>query len=130
MPDPEAWQAFAGVGGVIIFLGGLVFALRRLGILRPAPAAPASPAPAMVEPSLDARVSELEKGISSFRACVAENYVRRDDYVISQSRIIGYLEDHGAILARLEERTSGLGRHLEETHEAGAILTRLEERTR
>jgi len=102
MPDAQGWEAFASVGGVIIFLGGLVFALRRLGVIR---APSATPAPAPQGKTLEARVTELEKGLSGFRACIAENYVRRDEFVTNQSRIIGHLEVHGAILTRLEERT-------------------------
>ena len=33
MPSVESWQAFAGVGGVIIFLGSVVFGLQRLGFI-------------------------------------------------------------------------------------------------
>ena len=51
MPSLEAWEAFAGVGGVIIFLGSVVFGLQRLGFIGqkkpvPAPAPAVPPAPA------------------------------------------------------------------------------------
>lgn len=60
MPGPEDWQAFAGVVAVLIFLGGGVFALRRLGIL----GSPAPPAKADDDrvAALEARVAELEQG--------------------------------------------------------------------
>ena len=108
MPEAEAWQSFAGVGGVIIFLGGLVFALRRLGIIRSPAAAAPSPAPAgncgSVEQSLTDRVHKLERELDAFKLHVAENYVRRDDYITAESRVIGMLEKHSAMLARLDER--------------------------
>ena len=49
MPSADAWQAFAGLGAVIMFLGGVYFGLQRLGLIgpkkpAPAPAAPAAPA--------------------------------------------------------------------------------------
>ncbi len=127
MPTPDAWQAFAGVGGVIIFLGGLVFALRRLGIIPPARpvAPPPAPAPAQAEsrltdydiaalrahlaegPVLAHKVADLERELAALRLHLAENFVRRDDYITNQSRVIGMLENHGAMLARLEERIGG-----------------------
>ena len=106
MPDAEAWQSFAGVLGVVIFLGAGVIALRRLGFLggRPAASAPApAPAPEVDKP-LQGRVAELESEIAKLRLCMAENYVRRDDYITNQSRMIGLLESHSVMLGRLEER--------------------------
>ena len=47
---------------------------------------------------------EIDAKIADIRLCMAENYVRRDDHVTTNSRIIGLLEDHGVALARLEER--------------------------
>lgn len=124
MPTPEAWQAFAGVAGVVIFLGGLVFALRRLGIVPPARAAAPAPAPAephlteydltalrahLAEgPQLAEKVVSLERDLAGLRLHIAESFVRRDDYVTNQSRVIGMLEGHGAMLARLEERIGAM----------------------
>lgn len=126
MPSSEAWQAFAGVGGVIIFLGGLAFALRRLGIVPPAKAAAPTPAPAPAPsgltdfditalrahlaegPHLNEKVAALERELATMRLHLAENFVRRDDYVTNQSRVIGMLEGHGAMLARLEERIGAM----------------------
>ena len=104
MPDAEAWQSFAGVLGVVIFLGAGVMGLRRLGFLggRPAASAPA-PAPE-ADTALQARVAALESEIARLRLCMAENYVRRDDYITNQSRMIGLLESHSVMLGRLEER--------------------------
>ncbi len=107
MPGAEAWQAFGGVVTVLIFLGGGAFALKRLGIVgaRAAAAAPARGGPA--EGDLADRVVGLERGLGDLRLHVAENYVRRDDYIPNESRVIGLLETHGVMLARLEERIGG-----------------------
>ena len=45
MPSIESWEAFAGVGAVIGFLGAVVFGLQRLGFLgtKKAPAPGARP---------------------------------------------------------------------------------------
>jgi len=51
-----------------------------------------------------ARVKALEDAIAELRLCMAENYVRRDDYITNQSRVIGLLETHSVMLGRLEER--------------------------
>ena len=115
MPGVEAWQAFAGAGSIVIFLGGLVFALRRLGIIRPVPPAAPAPAPAAapasscgsVELELNQRVHKLERELDAFKLYSAETYVRRDDHIQSQARIIGLLESHSVLLARLEERIGG-----------------------
>ena len=106
MPGPEAWQSFAGVLGVVIFLGAAVMGARRLGLLgaRPAASTPA-PAPAPeADTALQGRVAALESEIANLRLCMAENYVRRDDYITNQSRMIGLLESHSVMLGRLEER--------------------------
>ena len=108
MPDAGAWESFAGIAGVIIFLGAAVVALRRLGLLgsRPAASAPATakpPTPAFDEATLG-RIKELEDSVAELRLCMAENYVRRDDYITNQSRVIGLLENHSVMLGRLEER--------------------------
>lgn len=101
MPDVEAWQAFGGVGAVLIFLGALVFALKRLGIIRaPEPA----PAPDASKRNVDGQAAKLERELADLRLHIAENYVRRDDYIRNQSQMIGLLENHGVMLARLEER--------------------------
>ena len=109
MPTGDAWQTFGSVAGVIIFLGGLVFALKRLGIIR-APGAPAaasaSAAPPKPETSaLEERVGALEKDLSTLRLRMAEHYISREDWVPMASRVIGMLEQHTALLARLDERS-------------------------
>ena len=111
MPDPAAWQAFGGVLAVLILLGAAMVALRRLGIIRqpasPPAAADGGPGCRNVKDDLTDRVHKLERELDAFRLHVAESYLRRDDYIASQSRVIGLLEAHGVMLARLEERIGG-----------------------
>ena len=76
------------------------------------PAAPA-PAPAecgSVKENLTERVHTLERELDALKLHVAENFVRRDDYITNESRVIGILEGHSEMLARLEERIEGIGK--------------------
>ena len=100
MPEMEAWQAFAGICSVIIFLGSVAFALKRLGVIRMPEAKPAEAAPDKT--AFEQKVADLEREMAALRLHLAENFVRRDDYVISESRVIGLLETHSVMLARLE----------------------------
>ena len=113
MPGPEAWQSFAGVVAVLAFLGGGVMALRRLGLLgvpaRQAPAPQDNSCSTVKEEGMD-RVHKLEREVDALRLHVAENFVRRDDYITNESRVVGMLESHSATLARLEERIGGTDR--------------------
>ena len=102
MPGVEDWQAFGGVVTVLIFLGGGAFALKRLGII--GGAAPRS-ASAVSSPVEFVSKDEVERRFSELRLYVAENYVRRDDYITNESRVIGLLEKHSVLLARLDERS-------------------------
>ena len=104
MPDQTSWQAFAGVVAVLIFLGGGATALRRLGFLGGAAAEKETPSPG----NNAQRLVGLERGLADLRLHVAENYVRRDDYVTNESRVIGLLENHSVMLARLDERIGAM----------------------
>ena len=53
-------------------------------------------------------MAALERDLAALRLHVAENFVRRDDYITSQSRVVGMLEHHGMMLARLEERIGAM----------------------
>ncbi len=97
MIEPEAWQAFGGVAAVVILLGGVAMALRRLGFLGGGQAAADGAAP----------LRQIEKDLQALRLHIAEHYVRRDDWITTQSRVIGLLEAHSIALARLEERARG-----------------------
>ena len=96
MIEPEAWQAFGGVLSVLILLGGGALALRRLGFLGAGQAADGA-----------APLRQIEKDLQALRLHIAEHYVRRDDWITTQSRVIGLLEAHSIALARLEERARG-----------------------
>ena len=102
MPGAEAWQAFGGVVAVLIFLGAGVVALRRLGIL--GGGAKAAAAANGGDKADHVSKAELEQKVADLRLHLAENYVRRDDYIRNQSQMIGLLESHSVMLARLEER--------------------------
>lgn len=104
MPDASAWESFAGVVAVLVFLGAGVVALRRMGLLGARPAASAPASTRAERKPLDQRVDEVEEELRAMRLLMAENYVRRDDYITNESRVIGLLESHSVMLARLEER--------------------------
>ncbi len=101
MPSIEAMEAAAGVGAVIIFLGAVVFALKRLGILRmPAAAPPAAPerrdevwtATRVAEADkLAARVAEIEALVPRPEA-LSRIHSRLDDMTKSVGRVEGVLE--------------------------------------
>lgn len=105
MIPPEAWQAFAGVAAVIVFLGAVVFALQRLGFIRPGAQSAAA------DNALAGRVDALERELMHLRLHLAEHYISREDWVPTASRVLGMLEEHTELLARLDERT----RHNKET---------------
>jgi len=111
-PDANAWEAAAGVGvgGVVIFISTVAFALRRLGIgTRMAPSTPPAPASQDVEQVRES-VARLERELSDHRLTLAEHYLRRDDWVPTTSRVLGLLEQHSVALARLEERSLSIRR--------------------
>ena len=113
MPDASAWDTAAGVGGVIIFISTVAYALRRLGIgARPASAAPAAPARDALA-DLKETVARLERELADNRLTLAEHYLRRDDWVPTTSRVLGLLEQHSVALARLEERSLSRRPHAE-----------------
>lgn len=56
-----------------------------------------------------ARVDGLGRDLAALRLHVAEHYISRDDWVPTTSRVIGMLEDHTRMLARLDERTRARG---------------------
>ena len=54
---------------------------------------------------LAGRVDGLERELSGLRLHVAEHYISREDWVPTASRVLGVLEEHTALLARLDERS-------------------------
>ena len=107
MIEPAAWQAFGGVAAVVILLGALALALQRLGVI--GAGGPAAQARAGGDDG-PARIVALERDLAGLRLHVAEHYARRDDWVQMTSRVIGMLEDHSVMLARLDERFSAAER--------------------
>ena len=105
MIPPEAWQAFAGVAAIVVLLGAVALALQRLGFIRPAGA------PTSTGNALAGRVDALERELMHLRLHLAEHYISREDWVPTASRVLGMLEEHTELLARLDERT----RHNKET---------------
>lgn len=105
MPGAEAWETFAQVSGVIIFLGGLVFGLRRLGII--GSAKPAAPAPSPAAGDDPDRVAALETRVAGLESRLSESYITRADWVPIASRMMGMMERNTEMLARLDERTRG-----------------------
>ena len=57
-----------------------------------------------------ARLGKLERAHADLRLHLAEHYISREDWVPTASRVLGMLEQHTALLARLDERS----RHQEE----------------
>ena len=55
--------------------------------------------------SLFLRLRAIEREERDFRICVAENYVRRDDYVPQMSGVNIRLDSIGTMVARIDERT-------------------------
>ena len=116
MPSIESWEAFAGVGGVIVFLGGVVFGLQRLGIIGarkaavPAPETKPSPeALALIEAThtlvrateaiatrseslgrIHKRLDDVGTELSSMKAQTA----RLEGEVVQGNRILGLIHEH------------------------------------
>lgn len=98
MTDIEVWVARAVIGALVT---GAVIALARMRALERNQAV------------LTKTVGRLEKqdtgagAVQELRICIAENYVRREDYVPQMSGINAKLDSIGAMVARLDERSRG-----------------------
>ena len=99
LPDAAAWEALTKIGVAVIFLGMVVGALWKLGVLRK-PGANAAP----VRSGPD-RVAALEKRFADLETKLAEGYIARADWVPIASRMMGLMERNTEMLARLDERT-------------------------
>ncbi len=53
------------------------------------------------------RADESAREMTALRLHLAEHYISREDWVPMTSRVIGMLEEHTAMLARLDERSRG-----------------------
>ena len=108
MPDAAAWQVFAQIAVVLMFLGGAKVALRRLGFLPPVPdpAAGARPKP---DGNLAKQVAALDRALNDHKLDCERRFVTREDWVPLNSMILGKLEKQGEAIARIEERVCMLG---------------------
>ena len=102
MPTIEAWEAFAGVGAVIIFLGALVFALRRLGII-------GSPAPTARDAKPSAEALALIEATQAL--------LRATEAIAARSEALGRIH------SRLDEQTADIGRVASEVAHVKGELT-------
>ena len=110
MPGPEAWESFGQVALVIVFLSGVVLALRRLGVLS-APSKP--PGAQMTSPDLTDLAARLERqrnDLHDHKLFCERNFIKREDWVPAMSKILAGQEHQMQMLARLDERM----KHLEE----------------
>ncbi len=54
---------------------------------------------------LRGQLAQVERALQEHKLYAAEHFVCRDDWVPTISRVLGMLERHGELLARLDERT-------------------------
>ena len=95
-----SWMAKAVMGGLITATG---FALRTL--FTRVRSAESEIAVLKERPSASDKVArEAKEELQRFKLCVAEGYVRRDDYVAQTAGIITRLDSIGTTVARLDER--------------------------
>lgn len=124
MPSLEAWEAFAGVGVVIIFLGSLAFGLQRLGLInlkKPVPPPAPAPAPAPAEPAKPSpEALALIEATTQLVKAVEAIAVRSE----SSGRIHGRLDDLngdmskvGSELAELRGEVIAMSRNVNLIHE-------------
>lgn len=108
----EAWQAFGGVVGVLILLGGGALALRHLGLIR------AKPAPAPTEDkaeSLDDRVTKMEIRIAVLDERTMKHEARLEGIGKLHTRIDGVAETTKRIEGEISQMNRQMGlvvRHL------------------
>lgn len=110
--DPSHWEAFYGAGSVVIFLGGLIFALQRLGfrVARNAPAAPSVPAEA-AKPSPEAialieatrTLVEVMKETVERSAAVSRVHSRLDEVTKEVHEVKGKVDQANRTLHLIEE---------------------------
>lgn len=104
--DIGAWIVKGVIGCVIVSLGiavrGLFSRLReteaRVVAIEKAPA------------PCDAAGREAQAQVQDLRLCMAEHYIRRDDYVAQMGLVTSKLDAIGVMVARMDERMK--------THEA------------
>ena len=98
----EEWVVRSVVGAIVAAVVGLFVRMRKLEARREA-------ADVRLE-HLEGRgtgaaqVDDLSREIQDLKVCIARNYIRREDWVPTMSRILGALEKQGELLARVDER--------------------------
>ena len=107
MSDVESWALRAAVLAVVGGIVGLFARLRRLEAEHGVVANEVTAIENRGSKFADEQIQGLRHEISDLRLHIAEGYVRRDDYIRNQSQMIGLLESHSVMLARLEERIGG-----------------------
>lgn len=95
----QDWITEALVATVIAVVGGLFARLRRL---EHKDAANSERLDALE--GSDAGLDDLRSAVHDVQLCMERNFVRRDQWVPTMSRIEGMLEEQGKLLVRLEER--------------------------
>lgn len=112
--SPEAWTEFTRVASVVILLGTLAFALRRLGVLPPLRP---SAAPTSVVPAPDAdqtgRIARLEaqvqhidnlrRDVEQLRQEVRDMHSRLNGIGAATDRNAGTLKEIGRSMALIQE---------------------------
>ena len=119
MPSIESWEAFAGVGAVIGFLGCVVFGLQRLGFLgtkkapapAPAPDEPPNPSPEMLV--LIEATHTLVKAVEVI-AARSESYGRIHGRLDDLNGDVGKVANE---VAQLRGEVSAMGRNITLIHE-------------
>lgn len=100
MPDPSAWEAFAGIGAVVIFLGTLAFGLQRLGLLRRSPPPPPAPTPS---PQRDGGLVDQVAALDRRLAVVEERTRTQGDSIERLGRVHSRIDE----IARTTSHTDG-----------------------
>ena len=110
MPSIEAWEAFAGVGGVVIFLGGLVFGLQRLGLIGARKAPPTAGA-AQTSPEASALIEATRQLVVTTEAIAA----RSEAMGRIHARLDGVTNELGGVrseVAHVKGELAGINRNL------------------
>ena len=116
MPSIEAWEAFAGVGAVIIFLGAVVFGFQRLGVIGQKKRAPAPAETPKASPEVLALIEATQTLVKATEAIATRSEVlgrihkRLDDVdrelsdvKAQNARLEGKLDQHTATLHLIEQ---------------------------